>query len=293
MKISNEFKIGFWSIISIIVLVVGIQYLKGINLLRRGAFYHIVSDNVEGLAVSSHVLYNGLKVGLVRDLKYDDRNILITINIEDDISLPEDSHAEIQTDLLGTSSIVLRLGKSHTYLTSGDTLLGGNKAANLLDKASPLLPAITDMMPKIDSILTGLNIIVNQSELQESLLNIKTLTSQLCETTQQLNSLMEKDVPVLMSRANSVAENLDTITSQIREADIAHILATADKTLTSANELLAHLSSDQSSAGKFLTTTELHDQLTQTITEMQNLIADIKQNPKRYINISVFGSKNK
>lgn len=293
MKISNEFKIGFWSIISIIVLVVGIQYLKGINLLRRGAFYHIVSNNVEGLAVSSHVLYNGLKVGLVRDLKYEDRNILITINIEDDISLPEDSYAEIQTDLLGTSSIILRLGDSHTYLTNGDTLSGGNKAANLLDKASPLLPAITDMMPKIDSILTGLNIIVNQCELQESLSNIKILTSQLCETTRQLNSMMDKDLPILMSRANSVAENLDTITSQIREADIAHILASADKTLVSANELLTHLTSDQSSAGKLLTTTELHDQLTQTISEMQALIADIKQNPKRYINISVFGSKNK
>ena len=151
MKISNEFKIGFWTIIAILVLVFGIQYLKGINSLRRGQFYYVVSNNVEGLANSGPVKVNGFQVGLVRSMTYDKAsgNIVVEVNLEESsLKIPTDSHASIQTDLLGTSYVVITLGKANTYLQSRDTIAGGEKTAGLLDGATPIIASVNDIMPK-------------------------------------------------------------------------------------------------------------------------------------------------
>ena len=293
MKISNEMKIGFWTIVTIIILVAGIQYLKGINLLSRGTFYYVKASNVEGLAVSSHVLYNGLKVGMVREMDYQKGDIILNINIEGDIEVPSDSHAEIRTDLLGTSSIILHLGQSSNLLADGDTIQGGERELGLIDEVKPMLPSLNTMLPKVDSILSGLNMLINGIELKESMSNIHTLTERLTETTQQLNSLMKNELPSMLKHSHNIVENLDTITSQVRRAQVEETLTAAHAALDSVNRVLAQISNEESTTGKLLTTTELHDRLIQTIGEVDSLIADIRQNPSRYINISVFGGKDK
>lgn len=296
MKISNEFKIGFWAIVAIVVLIAGIDFLKGINRFKPGNSYYVVCPNVEGLAVSSHVLLNGYKVGLVRNMKYDairQGNIIVEIDVEDDVKIPADSRALVQTDLLGTSSVVLQLGTSPDLIASHDTISGGGKAANMLDQIQPVIPEVTAMLPKIDSILTGLNVLVNESELQGSLHNINALTAQLNTTVRQLNSLLNKDMPGLVNHAANAAANLDTLSQQIKEAGLDKTIADANAALYSANSLLSRLTDTNSSASKLLNTTELHDGLMATVAGMDSLIADIKQHPGRYINISVFGNKKK
>lgn len=296
MKISNEFKIGFWALVAIIVLIAGIDFLKGINRFKPGKSYYIVCPNVEGLAVSSHVLLNGYKVGLIRNMQYDaarQGNIIVEINVEDDVKIPTDSRALVQTDLLGTSSIVLQLGTAQTLYANRDTIVGGGKAANMLDQVQPVIPGITAMLPKIDSILTGLNLLVNTPELQGSLHNIHTLTAQLNVTARQLNALLEKDVPRLMGHAANAAANLDTVSLQIKEARPERTLAEANAALCNANSVLARLADANSTAGKLLNTTELHDGLMAAVAGMDSLLADVKRHPGRYINISVFGGKKK
>lgn len=296
MKISNEFKIGFWALVALLVLFFGIDYLKGINRFRPGKYYYLTCDNVEGLTVSGHVMLNGYKVGLVRSMAYDRKHpgqVLVEINLGDEIDLPRDSYAEVQTDLLGTASVVLHLGTSTELYANRDTLLGGAKAPGLMDRVDPLLPEVAAMLPKLDSILTGMNQIVNHTGLQESFENIHTLTTNLCETTDRLNALLRGDVPQLMDHAQNAAANLDTLSAELKQAEIATLLSNASQALEEANTVLAHLNAADNTAGKLLTTPELHDQLVGTIRDLDSLVNDLKANPKRYINVSVFGGKNK
>jgi phospholipid/cholesterol/gamma-HCH transport system substrate-binding protein len=296
MKISNEFKIGFWALVALLVLFFGIDYLKGINRFRPGKYYYLTCNNVEGLTVSGHVMLNGYKVGLVRSMEYDRKHpgqVLVEINLGDEVDLPRDSYAEVQTDLLGTASVVLHLGTSTELYANRDTLLGGSKAPGLMDRVDPLLPEVAAMLPKLDSILTGMNQIVNHTGLQESFENIHTLTANLCETTDRLNALLRGDVPQLMSHAQSAAANLDTLSAELKQAEIAALLANASQALEEANTVLAHLNAADNTAGRLLTTPELHDQLVGTIRDLDSLVNDLKANPKRYINVSVFGGKNK
>lgn len=292
MKISNEFKIGIATIVAIIVLVFGIQYLKGINALRKGHFYYLTCENVSGLAVSSHVLINGLQVGLVRSMEYDyakTGKVIVTINIEDDIRIPRDSRIQVQADLLGTSNVVINLGQSSDCYADNDTVTGGDVAPGLLDSAAPIMASINNLMPKVDSLITGINVLVNDSKLQESLLEINTLTQRLNVTVSDLNRLLRNDVPVLMKNLGNASANLDTLSTQVKDANVARLLADATQTLEKTNALLSTLQRDNGTVGKLVNTTELHDQLTNTIANMDSLIGDIKANPKRYINIKVFG----
>lgn len=293
MKISNEFKIGFWTIVAILVLVFGIQYLKGINSLKLGQFYYISCSDVEGLANSGPVKLNGFQIGLVRSMQYDYKNtgkVIVEINIDEaDFKIPTDSKAYIQSDLLGTSSVVIELGNATTYLKSRDTIPGGDKLPGLLDAAQPIIPAITELMPKIDSLLSGVNVLVNESKMQESLIEINKLTMQLNTTVASLNKLMKGDIPQILENVNGLTANVDTLTTQIKDSDVNELLAKANNTLETTNKLMSALMSDEGTAGKVINTTELHDQLTETIASVDSLIVDIKKNPKRYINIKLFG----
>ena len=291
MKINNELKIGFWAIVAIVVMFYGMRYLKGINSFKEGQFYYLSCDKVDGLAVSSHITLHGLKIGMVRSMEYDakTKNIVVLLNVYDsDMKIPRDSRVSVKGDLLGTSDIVIEMGESTQYYEPWDTIQAPAAAAGLLEKADPIVEQINSLMPKIDTLISGINVLVNESKMQESLLQINTLTQHLNTTVNQLNQLLRKDVPGIMSNLESATANLDTLSVQAKEADIKQLLANTNATIQSANELLKQMQNPNGTVGKVLNTSELHDQLNRTIADVDSLINDIKANPKKYIHIKVF-----
>lgn len=291
MKINNELKIGFWAIVAIVVMFYGMRYLKGINSFKEGQFYYLSCDKVDGLAVSSHITLHGLKIGMVRSMEYDakTKNIVVLLNVYDsDMKIPRDSHVSVKGDLLGTSEIVIEMGESNQCYEPWDTIQAPAAAAGLLEKADPIVEQITSLMPKIDTLISGINVLVNESKMQESLLQINTLTQHLNTTVNQLNQLLRKDVPGIMSNLESATANLDTLSVQAKEADIKQLLANTNATIQSANQLLQQMQNPDGTIGKVLSTSELHDQLNRTIADVDSLINDIKANPKKYIHIKVF-----
>ena len=291
MKINNELKIGFWAIVAIVVMFYGMRYLKGINSFKEGQFYYLSCDKVDGLAVSSHITLHGLKIGMVRSMEYDakTKNIVVLLNVYDsDMKIPRDSRVSVKGDLLGTSDIVIEMGESTQYYEPWDTIQAPAAAAGLLEKADPIVEQINSLMPKIDTLISGINVLVNESKMQESLLQINTLTQHLNTTVNQLNQLLRKDVPGIMSNLESATANLDTLSVQAKEADIKQLLANTNATIQSANQLLQQMQNPDGTMGKVLSTSELHDQLNRTIADIDSLINDIKANPKKYIHIKVF-----
>lgn len=291
MKISNEFKIGFWAIVAIVVMFYGIRYLKGINSFKEGQFYYLNCDKVDGLAVSSHVKLNGLKVGMVRSMEYDQKNktVLVLLNLYDtDLKIPTDSRVFVQSELLGTSDVILDMGDATTFFQPWDTIMAPAATAGLLEKADPIIEQVSALMPKIDTLISGINVLVNESKMQESLLQINTLTQHLNSTVNQLNQLLRNDVPGIMNNLESATANLDTITTQAKEADIKQLLTSTNETIQTANSLLKQMQSQDGSVGKLLNSDEVYEQLNRTIADVDSLINDIKANPKRYIHIKVF-----
>lgn len=291
MKIKNELKVGFWSIVALATFFIGANYLKGVNSFKQGQFYYLLTDEVNGLAVSSHITLHGLKVGVVRALDYDQAldKVVVTMNMYDsDMKIPVDSRLTIKGDLLGTSSIVVDMGESSTTYNAWDTIQANTSTPGLLEKADPIVDQITMLMPKIDTLVNGINILVNESKLHESLLEVNTMTRHLNTTVNELNRLLRKDVPALVGNMESMTANFDTVASQLKEADIQQLISRTNATIENANQLLSQMQSEESSVGKLLTTDELHQQLISTIADVDSLINDIKEHPKRYINVKVF-----
>lgn len=291
MKHKGELQIGFWAILALAVLFFGVNYLKGINTMNQGSFYYLRCKQVKGLAASGHVTLNGMKVGTIRDMEYDQKSntVIVLFNVYDsDITIPKDSHIAPETDLLGTGSIVLRMGNGSEYYQTWDTIVAADSEPGILQKADPIIESITQIMPKIDTLVTGINVLVNQSMVHESLLNINQLTQKLNVTVTELNRLLREDVPAIMANVNEITTNLDTVSVQLREANLKQVIAHADETITQATSLLQRMQSDSTTVGKLMTTSELHDQLQNTIADVDSLINDIKAHPKRYIHIRVF-----
>lgn len=291
MKISNELKIGFWAIVTCVVLFLGVNYLKGVHTLRQGDFYYLLSEKVEGLAVSSHVKLHGLKVGIVREMQYDKKSdkVLVTLNIyNDEIQIPIDSRVTVSTDLLGTSSINLELGKSEQYFNPWDTIKAPATNASLLDKADPIIAKVDALLPKLDTLVSGITVLVNESKVQESLLELNKMTVRLNQTVNSLNGLLKNDVPTIMNNVESTTANLDTISNQLKEAEVEKILANANRTLNEMNQLMKRVQANDNTVGKLLNTTELHEHLNNTLSDVDSLVNAIKENPKKYIRVKVF-----
>lgn len=291
MKISNELKIGFWAIVTLVILFLGVNYLKGVHTLRQGDFYYLLSEKVEGLAVSSHVKLHGLKVGIVREMEYDipSNKVLVTINIyNDDIKIPVDSRLFVTSDLLGTSSINLELGESNQYFNTWDTIIAPTTNASLLDKADPIISKVDALLPKLDTLVSGITVLVNESKVQESLLELNKMTVRLNQTVNSLNGLLKNDVPTIMNNVESTTANLDTISNQLKEAEVEKILANANRTLNEMNQLMKRVQANDNTVGKLLNTTDLHEHLNSTLSDVDSLVNAIKENPKKYIRVKVF-----
>ena len=170
---TKEVKIALAVLISAAILVVGIEYLKGINLMKPTNYYYIEYKNVTGLTVSTPVVIDGFKVGLVREINYNyDKpgTVTVEVSLDNQLKVPSGSKAVLMVDFLGTATIDLRLNKYvSTYHSAGDVLIGENAPDMLGSIQNNVLPQLTAMLPKIDTILTGIQAIVTNPALSESI----------------------------------------------------------------------------------------------------------------------------
>ena len=144
------------------------------------------------------------------------------------------------------------------------------------------------LLPKLDTLVSGITILVNESKVQESLLELNKMTVRLNQTVNSLNGLLKNDVPTIINNVESTTANLDTISSQLKEAEVEKILANANRTLNEMNQLMKRVQANDNTVGKLLNTTELHEHLNNTLSDVDSLVNAIKENPKKYIRVKVF-----
>ena len=293
-RLSKEIKIGATFIISIALLYIGVNFLKGSNVFSHDNTYYMVVSNAGGVAPSSVINTNGYQVGTVSSVRYDysaPNRIVVALRINESLRIPQGSRAYLVNELLGGVSVDLRLSQSTTYYANGDTIESGTAHGLTGEIEHVMLPQINAMMPKIYSLITSLNTIASSPHITQSLQQAELLATKLNTTADALNQLLRKDMTQLMSTIQSTGNNLEKITSELSATDYKETMDRINSTINNLHTLSETLNSDSGTVGKLLNDTAFYNRLNGVCTNAELLIEDIKLHPSRYINISVFGKK--
>ncbi len=287
-------------IISLCLLYWGIEYLKGINLFKPANFYYANFEKVDGLNISAPVTINGFQVGLVREINYDydSNDISVLMSLNKNLKIPKGSKVTLDTELLGTATLAIQLSKGSDYYAVGDRI-DSEITNGLMDRVDEnIMPQIASILPKLDSILLNVNALVSNPALHTSVSRLDGITAELAKSSQQLSSLMANlngKVPQIVTNVDGLTTNLEGTTQNINQLSQTLANAPIEKTLTDLNATVANLRqvTDQlndknSSIGLLLNDKSLYDNANSSIMSLDELLKDIKANPKRYINIKVF-----
>lgn len=299
--------IGLTVVVSICILYWGIEYLKGINLLKPANFYYAKFEKVNGLTVASSVTVNGFKVGQVREITYDyDTNqISVELSFEKGLKIPDGSTITFSNELLGAAALQLNLGASKTYMEVG-SVIPTQMQGGLMDKVgNDMMPALVSILPKVDSIVGSVNQILANPAIAASVTRCDAITRELAASSAQLTELMaslNKAIPGMVHNANGVLANanaltgdlrtttgnLNTFTGNLKELPLDTTLNRINATLANVQRLTAKLNNENSSLGMLLNDKKLYQNATSTVASLDSLLQDVKKHPKKYVTIKVF-----
>lgn len=304
----TEFKVGLFGLLVLVILFFGIKFLKGSDIFQRENVYYATYNDVSGMLVSSNVFINGLRVGYVKEITTTNEradNFVVAFTVRSDIKIPEDSKILLfSSDLLGSKALKLQLGNSSKIISDGDTIKS-DKELGMLDN---LGASISPMMNNLDSILSSLNNILNiqnQNSLQNTITNIETTTARLGNITTNLDNLMSSEKTKLAKiientesitsnlkdnnqKLTNIIQNVDNIVDSAAKANIGSTLIETGKSIERLNSVLGVIEKGKGNVGLLINDEELYKSLENSAKNLNKLIEDIKENPKKYINVSVF-----
>jgi phospholipid/cholesterol/gamma-HCH transport system substrate-binding protein len=312
LKISNETKVGILAAITIAILIIGYNFLKGNDIFVSENEFYAKYDKVDGLAVSKPVLVNGYQIGRVSALTLlANGQVLAQFKIKPQYEVPKNTIARLEsTDLLGSKAVVFDLGNSLQYATDGDTL-NANVQANLLEQVEPVQKKAQQIVAKMDSVLTSVNMILNpdfQRNINRSFASIANTLQTLESTSKTVDGavgIQAKRIDVILANAESISNNLKNNNQKINEMvsnfssfsnqmAATNIKATIDNANKAVSELQTAVNKVNQGTGSIallLNDDKLYNNLNKSAADLDKLMVDVKANPKRYVSFSVFGGK--
>lgn len=298
-KFSKEIQIALVAIAGLLVLYFGLHFLKGMTLFSGDNKYYVKFKDVSGLSVASPIFANGYRVGVVEEIMFDYQNtgeIVAAIDVDTELSVPKGSRAEIATDLMGNVKVLLVLGNAADGMVApGDTITGGQQVG-AMGKAADMIPAVQQMLPKLDSILASVNTLLADPAIANSLHNVDQITADLTRTSHDLSLLtaqLNRQMPQMLQNADGVLANTNQITKDISNMDFAATMTSVNTTLKNVEQMTAALNSREGTLGLLMRDPSLYYNLNSTMMHADSLMLDLKQHPKRYVHFSVFGKKDK
>lgn len=316
MKISNETKVGAIAIVSITLLILGFNFLKGKKLLSKSTSLYGIYGNVQGLQNSNPIVINGLQVGTVYKISTDKdmRRILVELTITKDINIPANSIALIKPNPIATTSIEIKLGDTITNLKNKDTIYTEANAGvfdDMLKRVDPVLYEVKRAVGSLDTLLVNVNNVIDpraKNNIGATLENLNRVTASMIYTSASLQTLLNTQTGTLAKSLNNVnaitgnlaaqnekisnvMSNLDNTTTKLAQLDLQKTLTTLDATINDLKSMVSKFNSNSGSLGLLLNDTKLYNNLASTGNKLNLLLDDVRVNPKRYVSISVFGKK--
>ncbi len=321
MAYSREIKIGAVVVITIAITVWGYNFLKGYNVFSTQRTFYAVYPKVEGLTVSSPVLVNGFKIGFVQTMNFHPDNsgnvvakFLVT---NDELKIPVQSTARIiSSDLLGSKAIEIVMNDTTVFAENGDTLLPDIKATltdELNKTVEPLKARAFSILAQLDSAMSDIRHIVNKENrdnLSKSVASLKSSLANLESATGGLDTLVSEEKGKLAKiftnlesitgniknnndKIQNILTNFSALSDTLAKSNFKSAIESADKALTEAADVFSKINSGEGSIGMLINNDSLYNNLNNASENLDKLFLDIKENPGRYVTISVFGRKEK
>lgn len=290
---SREAKIGVAVAIAIGMLYFGLNFLKGVNIFQPTTYFYAQYERVDGIVPTTPVMINGYQVGHVSQINFDytkEAPITLQITVDNKLVVPQGTIAEIyDTGLMGDKAIQLKLGRSNTLLQPGDTLRTSVQNGLMAAVTDALVEPIKAMMPQLDSTIKTINHTLSGERVQSLITNAEAAIANF----KAISANLKKELPTTMSNVNNITANLSEVSDELKAAQLDSTLLKVDATIANLENITNQLKSNENTLGALLNDKELYQNLDSTVQSANALLIDLKENPKRYVHFSVFGSKEK
>jgi phospholipid/cholesterol/gamma-HCH transport system substrate-binding protein len=305
---SKSIKVAVFSILAIFILYFGTNFLKGIDNLSKKEYYYSIYENSGGLYKGAIVYLQGYSIGKVTKVKLVNSNpvqILVEYVINERINIPVDSRFDVTSrDMLGGTIVRLELGKALKHAASGDTLACG-LVPQLTDGLESMKDQIVNILASVDTISMSLkDVLAGQSgaeKLAQTLSNIESMTASLDKIISSNKTNFGRIVTDISKFSETLSEispelkrivtNFDQISDSLAKVNVAEVIVNANNTIIQLEEAVRKINSGEGDIAKLLNEDDLYNKLGNSIKSLDELLIDIKKNPKRYINLTIFGKK--
>lgn len=306
MKVSREIKTAVLVIASILLFIWGYSFLKGRDLLNNYKTFYVVYDNVEGLAASAPVTISGLVVGRITTitLRKSDAKLIVELQLKNDFPISATSVVNIyEPGLIGGKQVQIIPNLSDPNMAkSGDTLTGRivpGLTALVGEKLTPLQDKVERTIVSADSLLTSMNKVLDsktRENLRNSIANLNATMAEFRDVSKNANGLLAENrssIKSTMTNLDHASVNFAKLSDTLANANIGKTIKSLENTLAKVNNMVSQMESGKGTLGKLMKDEALYNNLTKSSRELELLLQDLRLNPTRYVNISVFGKKNK
>lgn len=319
MKISKEFKIGIVVVSAIIAFVWGISFLKGSEFFSKEFYLYAVYPKIDNLIPATALQINGYKIGQISKISLTQRNgksqILIRFLVTEEVNIPKGSTARaVSTDLLGSKVVEVIFSNNKEFVKSGDTLISDTEVGlkeSFNQQLGPLQAKAESLIQSIDSVMAVISMVLNvrtRENIDRSFESVRKAISSLEQTSYKLDDMMANEKPKLSSiftnlngisanlskneeKITNILTNFSNLSDTLAHSQLKSAVTNADNTLKELNKLMTQINAGQGTLGKLAKNDSLYNNLNKSAENLDLLLKDLKENPKRYVRFSIFGGK--
>lgn len=321
MKLSKEFKIGIVVVCSLVAFIWGISFLKGAELFSRKYYLYALYPKIENLITANPVLIKGYKIGQINEIslfsKGGDVKVLVKFLLTEDIQIPKNSIARaVSSDLLGTKAVEIIFSKNNDFVASGDTLIAETEQGlkeSFNRQLAPIQAKAENLIGSIDSVMTVAKMMLNaktRANIDQTFESVRKAILTLEQTAYKLDDLMGTEKVKMASiltnvnsitsniskndaKINNIVTNLSNLSDSLAKTQLKSAITNADNTVKELNILLSKINEGQGTLGKLSKNDSLYNNLNKSAENLDKLLKDLKENPKRYVHFSIFGKKER
>jgi phospholipid/cholesterol/gamma-HCH transport system substrate-binding protein len=306
LKLTREIKTAILVIATILLFIWGYSFLKGRDLFTNYKTFYVEYDNVEGLAKSAPVTINGLTVGKVSSITLSENTgkLLVELQLKTDFPISKSSIAAIYEPgfIAGKQIAIYPNFSDKTIAVDGQQLQGKIKlglTASVSEKLIPIQKKLEKIMVNTDNLITGINNVLDkkgQENLKTSLSELSKTIAQFHKASSSLNTILDDNkgqIKGVVTNFNKISSDFSKISDSLNKADLGKTAKNLQKTLANVDKLMANLQAGKGTMGKILNDESLYNNLSKTSKELELLLQDVRLHPTRYVNVSLFGKKNK
>ena len=306
MKLSKEIRTALFVLVSILLFIFGFNFLKGTSILDKQKTVYAIYGEVDGLMVGASVSVNGLAIGNVTSLDFlaNSTKVIVTLKVKDELRFSPNSTATLyETGLIGGIAIAIEpVFENGNIVKSGDTLkstIRPGLTELINEQVQPLQRNLQSILVSVDSLFIGVTNIMNQ----DSQNNLKIALDEMTSAISLINStakILENTITTNESTINNsikniegVSSNMQKITDSLADSNLSETISNLEKSIEGINKAVRDLNSDSSSLGLLIRKDEFYNTLNSSVNDLNELLIDLKSNPKRYVHFSIFGRKDK